>query len=87
MRNISHYTAIQRPVYKFDGFAAPRRRASLERRLAQDRNQSLEQPAARQQQQHVMISYQWESQELMLRVRDDLKAAGYDVWMDVDKMC
>ena len=35
---------------------------------------------------HVMISYQWGSQELMKRIRDELKSAGYEVWMDLDNM-
>ena len=33
-----------------------------------------------------MISYQWESQERMLRLRDELQSAGYNVWMDVDQI-
>ena len=33
-----------------------------------------------------MISYQWDSQERMLQLRDELKAAGHNVWMDVEKM-
>ena len=36
---------------------------------------------------HIMISYQWGVQPMMLRVRDRLKEAGYKVWMDVDEMC
>ena len=35
---------------------------------------------------HVMISYQWKSQERMSRLRDKLKKEGYNVWMDIDKM-
>ena len=35
---------------------------------------------------HVMISYQWNSQERMLKLKDELTKAGYDVWMDVDQM-
>ena len=35
---------------------------------------------------HVMISYNWEQQELMLKIRDTLKNSGYKVWMDVDKI-
>lgn len=36
---------------------------------------------------HIMISYQWGNKPTMLRVRDNLKAAGFNVWMDVDNMC
>ncbi|KAJ8035980.1 hypothetical protein HOLleu_19825 [Holothuria leucospilota] len=36
---------------------------------------------------HVMISYQWNSQRTVLKIRDALVAAGYTVWVDVDKMC
>ena len=35
---------------------------------------------------HVMISYQWASQKRALEIRDELVKAGYQVWMDVDKM-
>ncbi|CAH1798582.1 unnamed protein product [Owenia fusiformis] len=34
---------------------------------------------------HVMISYQWDCKNMMVRVKDRLKAAGYKVWMDVEK--
>ena len=35
---------------------------------------------------HVMISYNWEQQPVMLKIRDALKSSGYNVWMDVDKI-
>ena len=35
---------------------------------------------------HVMISYQWDAQKRMLKLRDELVKAGYNVWMDVDQM-
>ncbi|XP_064644563.1 uncharacterized protein LOC135498267 [Lineus longissimus] len=35
---------------------------------------------------HVMISYQWDSKPVMLKVKDRLKAEGYKVWMDVENM-
>ena len=35
---------------------------------------------------HVMISYHWSGQEIMIRVKEKLKAVGYKVWMDVDNM-
>ncbi|KAI0239389.1 hypothetical protein LSAT2_009872 [Lamellibrachia satsuma] len=37
-------------------------------------------------QRHIMISYQWDRQDLLKRIRDKLKEAGYKVWMDVDHM-
>ena len=33
-----------------------------------------------------MISYQWDSQQLMIRLKNALQQAGYNVWMDVEKM-
>ena len=33
-----------------------------------------------------MISYQWDAQERMLKLRDELKRDGYKVWMDVEEM-
>ena len=35
---------------------------------------------------HVMISYNWGQQPVMMKIRDELKSAGYSVWMDVDKI-
>ena len=35
---------------------------------------------------HIMLSYNWGSQKLMLRIRDRLKEENYKVWMDVDNM-
>ncbi|XP_072045722.1 NLR family CARD domain-containing protein 4-like [Amphiura filiformis] len=34
----------------------------------------------------VMISYQWDAQDRMLKLKDELIKAGYKVWMDVEKM-
>jgi len=36
---------------------------------------------------HVMISYQWDSQETVLKIRDRLREAGFDIWIDVEDMC
>ncbi|XP_072048578.1 uncharacterized protein [Amphiura filiformis] len=36
--------------------------------------------------EHIMISYNWTHQDIALKVRDDLERAGYNVWIDVDKM-
>ncbi|XP_033637503.1 uncharacterized protein LOC117298380 [Asterias rubens] len=35
---------------------------------------------------HVMISYQWGVQTQMIRLKQHLKKAGFNVWMDVDNM-
>ena len=35
---------------------------------------------------HVMISYQWDSQEVLVEVKNRLKASGYRVWMDLEQM-
>ncbi|XP_064637006.1 uncharacterized protein LOC135493536 [Lineus longissimus] len=37
-------------------------------------------------QPYIMMSYQWDSQELVLRVRDVLRSRGYNVWIDVERM-
>ena len=36
--------------------------------------------------EHIMISYQWDCQKTMLRVKRQLESKGLRVWMDVDKM-
>jgi len=33
-----------------------------------------------------MISYQWDHQDVMLKVRDKLRQLGYTVWIDLDGM-
>ncbi|KAG7468065.1 hypothetical protein MATL_G00138790 [Megalops atlanticus] len=35
---------------------------------------------------HVMISYQWDNQKMMLEVNKTLQDAGVKVWMDVEQM-
>ena len=35
---------------------------------------------------HVMISYQWDSQEVLVDVKNRLQASGYRVWMDLEQM-
>ncbi|KAL4228744.1 hypothetical protein ACF0H5_011787 [Mactra antiquata] len=37
-------------------------------------------------QPHIMISYQWDSQAVMMKVKDRLRQAGYKVWMDIEHM-
>ena len=35
---------------------------------------------------HVFISYNWENQPMVLQIKDHLKSAGYNVWLDVEQM-
>ena len=35
---------------------------------------------------HVMISYQWDSQEVLVEVKNRLQASGHRVWMDMEQM-
>ena len=35
---------------------------------------------------HVMISYQWDAQEVLVQVKNQLQANGYRVWMDLEQM-
>ena len=35
---------------------------------------------------HVMISYQWDNQEVLVEVKNKLQASGYRVWMDLEQM-
>ena len=36
--------------------------------------------------QHIMVSYQWDVQDVVIQIRDKLQAVGFKVWMDVDEM-
>ena len=35
---------------------------------------------------HVMISYNWGNQPIVLRLAKTLQERGYDVWLDVERM-
>lgn len=35
---------------------------------------------------HVMISYQWDAQEVLVEVKNKLQSSGYRVWMDLEQM-
>ena len=35
---------------------------------------------------HVMISYQWAVQKLVIQIKNKLQADGFKVWMDIDEM-
>ena len=35
---------------------------------------------------HVMISYQWDTQNVMVEVKNGLQTSGYRVWMDLEQM-
>ena len=35
---------------------------------------------------HMMISYQWDAQEVLVEVKNKLQASGYRVWMDLEQM-
>ncbi|XP_052271259.1 uncharacterized protein LOC127871976 isoform X2 [Dreissena polymorpha] len=35
---------------------------------------------------HIMISYQWDNQQLLKVIRDKLQENNYKVWMDIDEM-
>ncbi|XP_077991441.1 uncharacterized protein LOC144445678 [Glandiceps talaboti] len=35
---------------------------------------------------HVMLSYQWDSQPIVERIKNELEKRGYDTWMDIDDM-
>jgi hypothetical protein len=36
--------------------------------------------------EHIMLSYEWANQQQTLLVKNELTKAGYNTWMDVDKM-
>jgi len=35
---------------------------------------------------HIMLSYNWFSQKLVVKIKDALEAAGYKVWIDLNEM-
>ncbi|XP_078616213.1 uncharacterized protein LOC144884636 [Branchiostoma floridae x Branchiostoma japonicum] len=35
---------------------------------------------------HVMLSYQWDNQKTVKKIKTSLEAKGYKVWMDIDRM-
>ena len=36
--------------------------------------------------EHIMISYQWANQKILIKIRDEMRKKGYNVWMDIDQM-
>jgi hypothetical protein len=40
----------------------------------------------RNEEQHIFLSYQWDCQSIVVAVSEDLKARGYKVWLDLEKM-
>ena len=36
--------------------------------------------------QHVMLSYEWSSQSVIVRINDSLKWRGYVTWLDTEQM-
>lgn len=36
--------------------------------------------------QHIMISYQWDCQDTIIQVKDELRSVGFNVWIDVEEM-
>ena len=36
--------------------------------------------------EHVMLSYEWRSQSVIVRINDSLNRRGYVTWLDVEQM-
>ena len=53
---------------------------------AQNESQTTQPPTQCSRPGHVMLSYQWDSQDLVLRIKKKLQKAGFNVWMDLDKL-
>jgi hypothetical protein len=51
-----------------------------------DREQMASNTTQNDQQYDVMISYQWDSKDMCLRINESLKAHGYKVWIDEEQM-
>ncbi|PFX17112.1 uncharacterized protein LOC111341315 [Stylophora pistillata] len=49
---------------------------------AEDKQQSVKKSDAK----HVMISYQWDVQKLVIQIKNKLQSDGFKVWMDIDEM-
>ncbi len=50
--------------------------------LAESTKSSVAKPV----ENHVMISYQWDVQGTLIKVKNRLQAAGYKIWMDLEQM-
>lgn len=60
----------------------PSNEKNLMKPVADDTKSKLEQP----EKQHIMISYQWGHQKVVLDLRDKLRESNFPVWIDVDFM-
>lgn len=53
---------------------------------AQKLNDSVAQDQQQAAGKHVMLSYSWSDQAAVLKIKNCLKAAGYQVWIDVESL-
>ena len=58
------------------------------KKASSDYDQGITQPdkSAPSKKTQVMISYQWDSQKMMIQLRNKLVKAGFRVWMDITHM-
>ena len=54
----------------------------IEGKTARDKAEKMKEGSGN----HVMISYQWDAQEVLVQVKNQLQANGYRVWMDLEQM-
>ncbi|XP_072032291.1 uncharacterized protein [Amphiura filiformis] len=70
-------------MWEIDGSQADLQHTDIQ--PAQQEHLTL-QPTNHHQPGHVMLSYQWDSQKLVERIKKKLDSAGFNVWMDIDHM-
>ncbi|XP_078577148.1 uncharacterized protein LOC144862496 [Branchiostoma floridae x Branchiostoma japonicum] len=56
------------------------------RKTGEERPKTAAKQSKDRQLPHVMISYQWDHQKILISIKKKLQAAGFKVWMDLEQM-
>ncbi|KAH3859833.1 uncharacterized protein LOC127871977 [Dreissena polymorpha] len=72
-------------IQKFRIFAL-RLDADISQKVEREENKGAETKETDAPRGHIMISYQWDNQQLLKAIRDKLKENKFKVWMDIDEM-
>ncbi|KAI8503143.1 hypothetical protein Bbelb_189640 [Branchiostoma belcheri] len=56
------------------------------RKTGEERPKTAAKKSKERQLPHVMISYQWDHQKILVSIKKKLQAAGFKVWMDLEQM-
>ena len=89
---ISQRDAKQKPIHQLEMKVLQELRPQLDEVVRQKAKEAAAAAKAAAQSddveaaEHVMLSYNWGHQDVIKRINTALKARGYSVWIDIEKM-